>query len=230
MFNFLFNIALIHMIFARIHSIYNGKYPATYFQNVTLPNTLPQLNCVFPTSQYQVYQQFGEIDQLNPLKCYRLKMTQEMKDKYFYMGITTCCDSGYCYNEYKHKNNDTQSFRRTVSGYSRCEDDALSYSYSYSSHNNTFYVSQTNTNESVYSWLEYCNNNDSLDTYLYLLQDKKGTLQLLDSHDDGDGSEYYWCFPKGSSRKSVIDLADYSVGEYIVAVGGFQQEYGPQCI
>eukprot|EP01084_Bolivina_argentea_P282944 484457_1 len=62
--------------------------------------------------------------------------------------------------------------------------------------------------------------NASLDTILYLLYQKKGQINLLSIVDDTDQS---LC---DNTDKSLINLLEYSMGEYIIGIGGYGQEYG----
>ena len=67
----------------------------------------------------------------------------------------------------------------------------------------------------------YCSavedNNLSLDTSLYILQSKRGQINVMDIQDDSKCS---------ISEKASVDLTDYPEGEYIISVGGYGQEYG----
>eukprot|EP01083_Nonionella_stella_P023316 64495_1 len=66
----------------------------------------------------------------------------------------------------------------------------------------------------------YCNS-ASLDTYLYLLREKRGQISLLQTNDDCSAVS---C--PSNTNKSIIDLSPYPEGEYYIAVGGFLTDIG----
>ncbi len=68
----------------------------------------------------------------------------------------------------------------------------------------------------TYNHEKYCGKH-SLDTYLYILQEKKGQINLINVEDDSSCT---------NPQKSSIDLLNHRDGEYIIAVGGYGQEYG----
>eukprot|EP01084_Bolivina_argentea_P008498 15904_1 len=83
-------------------------------------------------------------------------------------------------------------------------------SYSYDQNRLTANVSHINNDR-------FCSADKSLDTYLYILQQKKKQLNLLHTADD---------FECSNSQKSYVNLLDYIPGVYIIAVGGYAKEYG----
>ena len=64
--------------------------------------------------------------------------------------------------------------------------------------------------------IDYCNSG-SLDTFIYLLQEKKSRVNVITQQDDSSCS---------NPEKSTIDLMDYPEGEYIIAVGGYGSDVG----
>eukprot|EP01084_Bolivina_argentea_P041659 76896_1 len=91
-------------------------------------------------------------------------------------------------------------------------------------HLNYQYLSTYNYNMSIFSnssnyteqYEKFCRDT-SLDTVLYLLQEKKGQLTLIETNDDSTCS---------NTHKSHINLLNYPEGEYIIAIGGFAKENG----
>eukprot|EP01084_Bolivina_argentea_P103646 185619_1 len=68
-------------------------------------------------------------------------------------------------------------------------------------------------------WSSYCNDT-SLDTNIYVLYEKKGQINLLETSDDVDSTI---C---NNEEKSYVNLLDYKVGQYIIGIGGYAQEHG----
>eukprot|EP01084_Bolivina_argentea_P179112 309527_1 len=65
----------------------------------------------------------------------------------------------------------------------------------------------------------YCDT-ESLDTNLYILYEKKGQINLIQTSDDLSKTV---C---NDTRKSNINLIEYAAGEYVIGVGGYGKEYG----
>eukprot|EP01083_Nonionella_stella_P035970 98122_1 len=224
------NIIIIVVLLTWIRTNY-GLYSfkdETYFQNALLVNgtlSLPShdhirnLSCNVALTE--------ETNLTNNLHYYSLHLTQEMKHLYrAYFTITTCCKIAH--------NSIEQMYHHTfTTAYEQWTNDTGNY-----------------TEDDVYDdWCEYCNcdntpknitlsdipffdgygcgvshfcDDNSLDTVMYILSEKQGTITLLETADDSDEDVCQ------NSHKSMIDLSSYKNGDYIIAVGGFgDDKVGP---
>ena len=187
-----------------------GYKAAEYFAE-TLPNitisTLPELICMdyydswwytllgysyITGSNYYV----DETKSNELVKYYKLTLTSEMKQLYTQsLSLSTCCDIDSCdFNNITKKEKCNYEYQELAFLYSNWDD-----------YNTTID--------------QYCsiNSSTSLDTNLYILQEKKGQINVLAEHDDSSCT---------NSEKSYIDLSDYPEGEYIIAIGGYGTEHG----
>eukprot|EP01084_Bolivina_argentea_P013625 25573_1 len=75
------------------------------------------------------------------------------------------------------------------------------------------------------TYLTHCNKYHSLDTVIYVLYYKKRQLNLIETVDDVMLSKkYQQCI--GNEDKSVINLAGYSEGNYVIGIGGYAKRKG----
>eukprot|EP01083_Nonionella_stella_P022650 62638_1 len=215
-------IRILMAILTCIHSNYSFKDEA-YFQNalvtngtLSLPQNIRNLSCNVALT--------AETNLTNTIHFYYLNITQEDKDVFrAYFTITTCCQFGH--------NTIEQMYHPT-------------WTKAYNTYNWTN-VTANHKNHVYSEWCDYCNcssamtntsnnitlrdipffdgygcgshscNDDSLDTVLYLLSEKRGIITLHKTVDDTDQN---LC---KNDHKSLIELSDYKAGNYIIAVGGF---------
>eukprot|EP01084_Bolivina_argentea_P236760 398039_1 len=142
-----------------------------------------------------------ETDASHLVHYYKLKITRDMIQKYkSLLSVSTCCETTT----------------------DQCQDNSQKWS-----------CNMFETADMTNQWEQYYNIHvpdiewyykqcavSSLDTVLYVLYSKKGKLNLLYTSDDVNAVR---C---GNTAKSYIDLIQYGEGDYYIAVGGYQREYG----
>jgi len=177
-------------------------YEATdYFEQELLNlnmSTLRELQCINTIESKYSYSSASSFYYENsksdtPVNYFKLTLTSEMKEFYTSsLAISTCCDFDIC-------NYDNETWQN------QCNDAYQEYIFTTKS--GTDYTDS------------YCgtNNTISLDTYVYILQSKKGQINVVGEQDDSSCT---------NSEKSYIDLSNYDEGEYIIAVGPYGVEVG----
>eukprot|EP01083_Nonionella_stella_P035969 98120_1 len=208
-----------------IYGLYSFKDEA-YFQNalvangtLSLPRNIRNLSCNVALP--------AETNLTNNIHYYQLHITQQMMYLYqAYFTITTCCKIAHksieqmyhptfeeAYNTFEWSNDSVihkhNVFRKWCE-YCNCSD----------------IHTRTNTSSNItlrdIPFFEgygcgvshFCDD-DSLDTVMYILSEKQGTITLLETADDSQSNVCQ------NNRKSIIDLSSYKDGNYIIAVGSF---------
>ena len=168
-------------------------------------STLPELTCLnyYTAFWYSLYNQYLNSSQWNQtavsfyldstnatsgenVRYYRLSLTSDMKLAYpSSLSLSTCCELDECNfaNETKKDQCNDENIRGIIG--------------------EEWYYGEYNTS---YLWVDYSCSADSywsLDTVLFLLQEKKGKINVMAEHDDST------C---GNSEKSYIDLSTFTEG------------------
>eukprot|EP01084_Bolivina_argentea_P174180 301707_1 len=183
---------------------YNGPASKEYFYNVSINVlNLNELECGNFSGNFPTIGYLGETTLTNPVNYYKLNITSEMLSTWtLSMNLKTCC------------------------GYNMCKVAAVLGEMPYEECSKMLFNTFTeNINTSTYetidntSYTRHCGIGSSLPTFIYLLYEQRGRLNLVDTS-RGNGVLCY------NQEKSIIDLTKYPEGEYIVGVGGYANQYG----
>eukprot|EP01084_Bolivina_argentea_P133758 236090_1 len=182
----------------------------------------------------------GNTNNEYPIRYYILTITDKIKQLYpTYLKITTCCSIDHsnrqqmyqntfdkAFNEYWssqstindmifHKQDAKQNASKLWCDYCDCDNKQSNNSVNVTFNDISYFYKGYSCDHS-----DFCSHNNSLDTVLYILSEKKNIVELLSVQDDSPSTICR------NTEKSVIDLLTYDEGTYIIAIGGYGTETG----
>eukprot|EP01084_Bolivina_argentea_P133757 236089_1 len=182
----------------------------------------------------------GNTNNEYPIRYYILTITDKIKQLYpTYLKITTCCSIDHsnrqqmyqntfdkAFNEYWssqstindmifHKQDAKQNASKLWCDYCDCDNKQSNNSVNVTFNDISYFYKGYSCDHS-----DFCSHNNSLDTVLYILSEKKNIVELLSVQDDSPSTICR------NTEKSVIDLLSYDEGTYIIGVSGYGNETG----